>query len=788
MRKSDMMNQPARIGANKNQQVIDFKRYQRLIWKKKYFILTVSAVFSVIWFVIYSIFLSEILYDSSAVIKFNEPGRGLGAVTDFAIMGSQSKLAVLRTSSFLGRVVDSLKYNIILDNEKINQGALFNKIKLHKNAIYGKYTVDFIKDTLRVIYVGSDDILSEELLINEYFDNEQNPYFDANGIKIEFNRNELLKFTEVEFSLIPAQLAIELLDKNVTTNLDMSQTILTVTATNKNPEYSAKIVNTVANLFVQQLLDHKRLQTSSVQVSLERQLTAALRELKEAEEEYQKFRERNPMVALSENRQSTVTNLASEQASLKTNEQTRSILQELIVLKPADKSFEEISSQYQRKIGFLNTQNVPGATIAVSEYTRLNSERQRLLSNNYSPQHPQVKNIEKQLTELGKDIDEALVEFSTKLEMTIRSLRNDINRKYQNLKNLPGSELQLAELDRNKLIMEGMVSNIMSKIEEAKVSDAAVIPDAYVIDEAEPSFLNRVPLSKRVLPFIGPFLGLIFGVGFIILIDLLDNSVKSVSDLESKTNLKVLATIPVIINEKSVPENIKPRGQLDPKLITSDFAPVLASEQFRFIRTKLSFEDNMNPKCIIITSIAPGDGKSLVSSNLAVTFAQQKVSTLLIDCDLRRGVLHKTFNCLKKPGISDLLISGKRIDENMTSEAIQETHVPHLYLISSGLQVPNPSELLGSIRMRDMLEAFKQSFQIILLDTPPIEFIPDALALNTFVHNILLVAREGKTSITVLKDKLNEFSKIGSDFKYVVLNASKEVDVHSYSSYSYYNY
>jgi tyrosine-protein kinase Etk/Wzc len=90
--------------------------------------------------------------------------------------------------------------------------------------------------------------------------------------------------------------------------------------------------------------------------------------------------------------------------------------------------------------------------------------------------------------------------------------------------------------------------------------------------------------------------------------------------------------------------------------------------------------------------------------------------------------------------------------------------------------------------MQQLLELFKENFQMIVLDTPPIEFIPDALALNSFVHNIMLVAREGKTKITDLKYKLNEFSKIGSDFKYVVLNASREVDAHAYNSYSYYNY
>jgi tyrosine-protein kinase Etk/Wzc len=457
-------------------------------------------------------------------------------------------------------------------------------------------------------------------------------------------------------------------------------------------------------------------------------------------------------------------------------------------LDPTGKTFEDQSNQYQQKIGFLETQNVPGANIAITEYTLLNSEREQLLSNNFPAQHPEVLRVERQLSELAKDIDEAIVQHENDLERSIRNLSYDINREYRGLQDLPGNELELAELERNRQIKDVVVSSIMAKIEEAKVSDAAVIPDAYVIDEALPALKPAKPIQQLALPFIGPILGILIGVGVVILMDLLDNTVKSVKDLESNTNLKVLASIPIIIDEKNIPEHIKSSGELDPKLITSDFAPVLASEQFRFIRTKLSFDSHDDSRCIIVTSIAPGDGKSLISSNLAVTFAQQKVPTLLIDCDLRRGVLHKSFNCVKKPGISDLLISGKNVNESLISDAAQETHVPHLYLIASGLQIPNPSELLGSNRMKDLLDTFKESFQAIVLDTPPIEFIPDALALNTFVHNILLVAREGKTSINDIKNKLNEYSKIGSDFKYVILNASREVDAHAYNSYSYYNY
>jgi len=785
-----MMNQFEKFGVDNHQPPIDFRRYQRLLWKEKYLIFTIAVVVTVIWLVIYFLFLSGINYESSAVIKFDDPrlNRNVGAVTDFAIMGAHGKLAVMRTQSFLGRTVDSLKYNIVFQDEKISPSRLCKKIKIDKNVTYGQYFLDFNNDTLEVFFIADDELLNDIILSKQYFGINEDPYFIYNGLHLIFDRDELDKFQKVEFSLIQKAVAVNKLNSILTTNLDRSQTVLSVTVKDKNPEYSAEIVNTMVNLFTLQLLDHKRIQAFSVLGSLEQQLQVALKELDEAENMYRTFREKNPLITLSENRQTTVSKLADFQTTRRDKQQTLDELKQLVALDPTGKSFAEQSNQYQQKIGFLETQNVSGANIAIAEYSRLNSEREQLLSNNFPAQHPQVVSVEKQLSVLAKDIDEALAQFENNLSRNIRNLRNDISKEYRNLKKLPGNELRLAELDRNKQIKDAVVSSIMGKIEEAKVSDAAVIPDAYVIDEALPALQPAKPLNRVILPLIGPLLGIILSVGFIIVKDMLDNSVKSVNDLESNTNLKVLATIPIIIDEKNVPAHIKSSGELDPKLITSDFAPVLASEQFRFIRTKLSFDGHEESKSLIITSISPGDGKSLVSSNLAVTFAQQKVPTLLIDCDLRRGVLHKVFNCAKKPGISDMLISGKEIDESILAEGVQETHVPHLYLISSGMQIPNPSELLGSHRMRDLLNIFKESFQMIILDTPPIEFIPDALALNTFVHNILLVAREGKTNINVLKYKLNEFSKIGSDFKYIVLNASKEVDAHAYTSYSYYNY
>jgi capsular exopolysaccharide synthesis family protein len=258
--------------------------------------------------------------------------------------------------------------------------------------------------------------------------------------------------------------------------------------------------------------------------------------------------------------------------------------------------------------------------------------------------------------------------------------------------------------------------------------------------------------------------------------------------VEERLRLPVLARLPIIGDEKDVPDDLILKSKLDPKLITSDYAPHLAGESFRLLRTKISMEAKDQKKSFIIASLFPNEGKSLVSANLAITYAQQKIPTILIDCDLRRGVLHNSFAANKKPGLSDILIGKSELNLRSISEFIQKTQIPHLFLLSGGVPIPNPSELLSGNRMHKIYEVLNEEFEAIIFDTPPIDFIPDALILNNLVHKIILVVRYGKTNLNKLSDKILEFSKVKSDFLGIVINASEQVLDKKYAKYTYYNY
>ena len=163
-------------------------------------------------------------------------------------------------------------------------------------------------------------------------------------------------------------------------------------------------------------------------------------------------------------------------------------------------------------------------------------------------------------------------------------------------------------------------------------------------------------------------------------------------------------------------------------------------------------------------------------------------NTLLIDADLRRGVLHNTFKCIKKPGLTDILIGNNPVNFENISSIIQNTHIPNLFILTSGIQIPNPSESLGSQRMVEIYRQLETNFGVIIFDTPPINNIPEAIILNNLVHGIILVVRYAKTNLVQFAAKLSEFKNIEQDFLGVVLNASEEYSQKQYTKDSYYNY
>ncbi len=210
------------------------------------------------------------------------------------------------------------------------------------------------------------------------------------------------------------------------------------------------------------------------------------------------------------------------------------------------------------------------------------------------------------------------------------------------------------------------------------------------------------------------------------------------------------------------------------ELITFENAKSPVSEAFKTLRTNIQFmTSNKKLKTLLITSCIPGEGKSWTSSNLAVTFAQAGKRVLIIDADMRKGRLFNVFQVKPIPGLSNYLSGVTNIgaeSEADIMEYIQETKIKKLYVIPAGSVPPNPSELLVSDKMEEMIQVLKNMFDIIIFDGTPSEILTDAIIISTLVDATILVSSYKKTKIAMLKKVAKNIQNVGGNVAGIVIN------------------
>lgn len=215
------------------------------------------------------------------------------------------------------------------------------------------------------------------------------------------------------------------------------------------------------------------------------------------------------------------------------------------------------------------------------------------------------------------------------------------------------------------------------------------------------------------------------------------------------------------------------------KLITKLNPKSPISEQFRTIRTNINFSSvDKEMRLLMVTSSSPGEGKSTVTANLAVTFAQQGKKVLLVDADLRKPTVHYTFNMTNTFGLTTILTR-----QGSFQESISSTDVQHLYVLPSGPIPPNPAELLGSRGMKELLREATAQYDIVLLDTPPVLAVTDAQILANECDGTVLVVSSGQTEIEAAKKAKEMLTSSTTPLLGVVLNNKKAKHAQHYYYY-----
>ncbi|GEN54633.1 CpsD/CapB family tyrosine-protein kinase [Halobacillus faecis] len=203
------------------------------------------------------------------------------------------------------------------------------------------------------------------------------------------------------------------------------------------------------------------------------------------------------------------------------------------------------------------------------------------------------------------------------------------------------------------------------------------------------------------------------------------------------------------------------------------------AEQFRTIRTNLQFTSvDQELESMLVTSASPAEGKSITTANTAVVFAQQGKKTLLVDADLRKPTIHYTFRVANTSGLSNYLVGNEQV-----FKLASETHIDNLDVVTCGPIPPNPSELLGSKKMQRFIEEAKQSYDMIVFDTPPVLAVTDSQVLSNFVDGVLLVVRSKQTEKEAAVKAKESLEQAQANILGVVLN---DQDLKSSNYYYYY--
>lgn len=432
-------------------------------------------------------------------------------------------------------------------------------------------------------------------------------------------------------------------------------------------------------------------------------------------------------------------------------------------LEKAEAALNEYQTSAQSVDITLETKGVLDQIVAldaqISDHTLQRTEFQQL----YTPDHPTYQ---------------TLIAKIDQLESRRAALMQRIDR-------LPKTQQELLRLNRDMQVTTQTYTLLLDKAQEQDILRAGTIGNVRIIDNAYSVVEQPAKPVRPLVLLVAIFIGLLVSALVILLRHVFYRGVES-PDAVEELGVPVYAALPYSGKQEHLYRQRKMQDGCTRLLSITDPAD-LAVESLRSLRTSLKFTmlDARN-KVLVITSPTPGSGKSFVSSNLAAVIAQAGQRVLLIDADMRRGYLHHLFSLPSRTGLSDALVAGLKL-----GEVVNHTSQANLDFVTSGLSAPNPSELLMHQNFARLLEEAEQQYDFVIVDTPPVLAVTDAVLVAQQAGTTLLVARFGLSTAGQIEASKRRLAQNGVMLKGAILNGVKrKASTSAYDSgtYGYYSY
>ena len=552
-----------------------------------------------------------------------------------------------------------------------------------------------------------------------------------------------------------------------------------------DPVLAQKIANTLAEVFVNNNLARATAGSSKAEDVLAKEIATLQTKIKqEQEEQFNYAKNHNLPLTTDASGNLEAVRLATLSAQLLQAENDRKLVQAQL----------EAARREQDPFSIPDV-NTSGRVEKLRDRISALKEKRDALLIVYTPEWPEVKKIDAQLKGLEAELAKAPPEIVTSIQRRYEAAaarENLLRRSYEQQKGTTTQQTRdqidlmaiSQELETNKQYL----NTLLQRQREFQVTSGDRSNEVSI---ASYSRLPKTPIGPQRLRniLVAFLLSLGAGIGLAFLLDFLDDTVKTVDDIDRYLHLPALALIPSsrdrgrLIGIGGPPAN----GTADTTalaMVHDARSPI--AESYRHLRTSLLLSSaGQPPKTILVTSSQPSEGKTTTTINTAFMLAQTGAEVLVVDCDLRRPRLHAHFDAPNNRGLTNWLSGETDIDSLMQTLPAQ----PNLKFLTSGPVPPNPAELLGSDEMRKLLAILSERFSHIVIDSPPAISFTDASILSTMVDGVVLVVHGGRSSRAVVRRAKQQLLDVGAHIFGVVLNNVKlETQDYYYSGYysSYY--
>jgi len=591
--------------------------------------------------------------------------------------------------------------------------------------------------------------------ISNLFSGKSNSVSDPKRIEIEQEARE--------------EAFISLFLDNVTVEPQKNSRLVQVGFKSFDPELAAKTANTLADKYMQWVLERKVGTTKVAREFLQKQLDQAKIRLEKAEEDLGSFAKSVDIVSLDKDYNLTFKQLKELNEALSKAETDR-------ISKEA--SYKEVQAgDYEYLPPIINDRLVQDLK---DQYIKLKAQYDNLAVV-YGPNYPDLKQLSAQIARIQGDIKHLSENIAQSIKKDYEAeltKENILRQRAEEQKTLAAGlnektiqyRILEREVDTNKSVYE----SLLKRLKETEVDADIRTTNVQIVDYASTPLAPYKPNIKTNM-FFATLVGLIGGVLLAFVFEHFDSTIKDEEEVKRRFPLPFLGAIPLADYDEI--ENLEKVVYLNPQS--------LISEAYRVIRTSVLYSSpDHPPKSLLITSTQPLEGKTTTASNLALSMVQSGLRVAIIDADLRKPRLHKVFLSNGNAfGLSTYLVGKMELPG-----VISQTGVNNLDIIPSGPIPPNPAELLGSKKMKELIERLLEEYDHVILDGPPIVGFADSRLLSSHVDGVLIVTSVGITQRQILRSGIEEILKVRGRIIGTILNRLESGrGKYGYGYYYYYN-